>query len=74
MLTTVIFDRHKLHMVPPILLDFVAQLQNPNNTPEVRENYAQRFEVIRDYCDYALGIHDQLKRQEREQHKQKKRG
>jgi hypothetical protein len=68
-----IFDRNKLHQIPPILQDYALQMQAMNNSEEVRENYAQKFEVIDEYCKYVLDIHQQLKRHIREQNK-KNRG
>ena len=62
-LTIAVFNRNKLHQVPPILQDYAVQLQNLNNSPEVRENYAQKFEVMKEYCDYVLDIHRQIKRE-----------
>ena len=58
-----VYDRKKLHQVPPILQDFALQMQALDNTPEVRENYAQKFEIIKDYAEYCLDIHEQLKRE-----------
>jgi hypothetical protein len=55
------FDKNKLHKVPVILVDYALQLQNLGNSPEVRENYADRFEATRDYCNYVLDIHRQMK-------------
>ena len=57
------FDNKKLHLVPPILTDSAEGLLNVSNIPEVREQYAQRFEVARDYCDYVLSLYNQSKRQ-----------
>lgn len=55
-----VFDKNKLISVPPILQDFALQIQSLNNTPEVRSNYAQKFEIIKEYCDYILDIHRQI--------------
>ena len=63
-LTIATFNRNKLHQVPPILQDYALELQAVSNSPEVRENYAQKFEVIKEYCDYVLDIHRQLKKEQ----------
>ena len=57
------FDRNKLHLVPPMLIDYAMELQDLGNTPEVRENYALRFEVAKEYAEYCLNIHEQLKKE-----------
>lgn len=65
MILTVVkgFNRQKLHQVPPILQDYAMELEKLGNTPEARENYAEKFEVIRDYCNHVLDIHEQIKKE-----------
>jgi hypothetical protein len=59
------FNKNDIHRVPVILTDYATQLLSEGNSPEIKENFAQRFEVIREYCDYILNKHYQSRRQER---------
>jgi hypothetical protein len=72
MINITVFDRNKLHQVPPILQDYALEMQASNNSEETRENYAQKFEIIEEYCKYCLDIHAQLKRYLREQNPRKR--
>ncbi len=51
------FDKNKLHYIPVIMKDWVGFLESENR-PEVRESYAQRFEAIKEYCEYALALNE----------------
>ena len=42
--------------------DWYQTILNVTNN-EVRENYAQRFEATKEFCEYALAVNEQ-KRQE----------
>ena len=51
-----------IHLVPPIIQDWAIDLASFENTPEVRENFALRFEAIRDFCNYALEAHEKRRK------------
>ena len=49
------FDRNKIHNIPIIFQDW-ANVIATESRAEVRENYAQKFEDVRDYCNWALEL------------------
>ena len=47
------FDKNKMHYIPAIMQDWLSSILLETRA-EVRENYALRFEAVREYCEYAL--------------------
>jgi len=56
------FDSHKMHYIPVLLQDWLTAMKT--TTPEVRESYAQRFEAIKEYCEYALELNEQKRNED----------
>jgi len=48
------FDKNKLYLVPPSVVDIVLTLNETNLNQMQRDAYIQRLEAIRDYIDNAL--------------------
>jgi len=56
------FPQAKMRYVAPILEDFAKELLSQSNSFEIKENYAQRFESIKEYCDFVLDQYAQSRK------------
>lgn len=55
------FDKNKKgHLVPQNLVEY-AERMLAEQTAEIKENYAIRFEAVRDYCNHILELHQKSK-------------
>jgi hypothetical protein len=53
-----VFNNKELHYIPPILLNYADDLVNPHHSPEIKAEYAHRFEVIQAYCERQLELYN----------------
>lgn len=42
------------HLIPINIIDLVEKLNDPRTNENERNNYLQRLETVRDYCDIAV--------------------
>lgn len=56
------FSQNKIRYVPPIVQDLGKELLAGFNNSDILENYVQRFEVIKEYCDFVLDQYKQSKK------------
>jgi hypothetical protein len=47
-------DETKANKLPPIIVDFIEKMNNPNTATFTRDLYASNLEAIRDAADAAL--------------------
>ena len=64
------FSKENIHLVPPQLQDKAAVLLG-NGRPEVKENYAKQFEVVKAYCESVLETYQGLKGRDLKRHRVK---
>jgi metal-responsive CopG/Arc/MetJ family transcriptional regulator len=50
------------HLVPQIVIDCAEKMLDERNNYNVRDNYQQRLEAIRKFCESALNQNNSKKR------------
>lgn len=53
-------NKERMHFVPQPVIDCAENLATTKQD-HMRENYIQRLETIRDYCDYVLKTQSQVR-------------
>lgn len=42
------------HLVPQVVIDCVDTMLDPKTNPDIRQNFEQRVEAIKKFCEAAL--------------------
>ena len=50
------------HLVPQVVIDCVESMLDPKTNPNVRQNFEQRVEAIKKFCESALEQNTSKKR------------